>query len=134
LPDVYQTVPAPKGLTGRGVRSFPKRPRAWPAAPVREGHARPAVARTKQASSSELGDPSAGWGGDPTLLQTRSIRPRHIATNTRIHCLQCPNHAGKALYDLHGRSIAARPGTAMPADEHISWHRREVFKGEPLAA
>jgi putative restriction endonuclease len=42
--------------------------------------------------------------------------------------------AGRALYGLHGNQIRARPGTAMPAAEHLSWHRRWVFKGRPLAA
>lgn len=42
--------------------------------------------------------------------------------------------AGRALYTLHGRRIEARPGTPTPADEHVAWHHREVFKGEPLAA
>ncbi len=42
--------------------------------------------------------------------------------------------AGRSLYTLHGRRIEARPGTPMPADEHVAWHRHEVFKGEPLAA
>ncbi|WP_328654423.1 HNH endonuclease [Micromonospora sp. NBC_00330] len=42
--------------------------------------------------------------------------------------------AGRAIYDLHGRSLKARPGTAMPADEHLEWHRRWVFKALPLAA
>ena len=42
--------------------------------------------------------------------------------------------AGKALYDLHGTTLRARPGTADPAAAHIAWHRREVFKGRALAA
>jgi putative restriction endonuclease len=42
--------------------------------------------------------------------------------------------AGRALYDLGGHLLQARPGTAMPAVEHLGWHRREVFKGPPLAA
>jgi putative restriction endonuclease len=41
---------------------------------------------------------------------------------------------GRAVYDLHGRDLRPRPGTAVPAAEHVSWHRREVFKGEPLPA
>lgn len=41
--------------------------------------------------------------------------------------------AGRAIYDLHGRFLKARPGTAMPAGEHLEWHRRWVFKGLPLA-
>ncbi len=42
--------------------------------------------------------------------------------------------AGRAVYDLHGRGLAPRPGTAVPAAVHVSWHTREVFKGEPLPA
>ncbi len=42
--------------------------------------------------------------------------------------------AGRAVYDLHGRALAPRPGTQMPADRHVRWHRREVFKGDPVAA
>ncbi|MBO4208347.1 restriction endonuclease [Micromonospora echinofusca] len=42
--------------------------------------------------------------------------------------------AGQALYDLHGRALRPRPGTPAPAPEHVDWHRREVFKGRPLAA
>lgn len=41
---------------------------------------------------------------------------------------------GRAVYELHGRSLTPRPGTTTPAAEHITWHSREVFKGEPLAA
>jgi putative restriction endonuclease len=42
--------------------------------------------------------------------------------------------AGRAVYELHGRSLEPRPGTVTPSAEHISWHTREVFKGTPLAA
>jgi putative restriction endonuclease len=42
--------------------------------------------------------------------------------------------AGRALYDLHGRELSPRPGTALPAPRHVSWHTRQVFKGGPLAA
>jgi putative restriction endonuclease len=42
--------------------------------------------------------------------------------------------AGRAVYDLHGREMHPRPGTALPAGSHVSWHSREVFKGRPLAA
>jgi putative restriction endonuclease len=41
---------------------------------------------------------------------------------------------GRALYGLHGATVQARPGTVMPAAEHLSWHRRWVFKGRPLVA
>ncbi|WP_229399581.1 phosphorothioated DNA-binding restriction endonuclease [Micromonospora okii] len=42
--------------------------------------------------------------------------------------------AGRSVYDLHGRALRPRPGAPVPAAEHLAWHRREVFKGEPLAA
>ena len=42
--------------------------------------------------------------------------------------------AGRAVYDLHGSTLRARPGTAMPAADHLRWHHRWVFKGQPLAA
>ncbi len=41
---------------------------------------------------------------------------------------------GRTVYDLHGRMLKPRPGTPVPAADHVSWHRREVFKGEPLNA
>ena len=41
---------------------------------------------------------------------------------------------GKAVYDLHGVVLRPRPGTALPAAEHVSWHDREVFKGEQISA
>ena len=42
--------------------------------------------------------------------------------------------AGRAVYELHGRLLTPRPGTITPSAEHITWHTREVFKGQPLAA
>ncbi len=42
--------------------------------------------------------------------------------------------AGRRLYDLHGRALAPRPGTDPPATAHVRWHRRQVFRGRPLAA
>jgi putative restriction endonuclease len=42
--------------------------------------------------------------------------------------------AGRAVYALHGRKLAPRPGTVVPAAPHVAWHVREVFKGEPLMA
>jgi putative restriction endonuclease len=42
------------------------------------------------------------------------------------------SEAGRAVYALHGRKLTPRPGTVVPAEAHISWHAREVFKGEPL--
>ncbi|WP_412543053.1 HNH endonuclease [Longispora sp. K20-0274] len=42
--------------------------------------------------------------------------------------------AGKSVYGLHGQAIQGRPGTPRPADAHITWHREQVFKGQPLTA
>lgn len=42
--------------------------------------------------------------------------------------------AGRALYELDGRALSPRPGTRVPAAEHVSWHRRQVFKGKALRA
>ena len=40
--------------------------------------------------------------------------------------------AGRAIYQMHGRVLSPRPGTVVPAAEHVSWHGQQVFKGEPL--
>jgi putative restriction endonuclease len=41
--------------------------------------------------------------------------------------------AGRVVYDMHERLLSPRPGTAMPAAVHVSWHARQVFKSEALA-
>lgn len=41
---------------------------------------------------------------------------------------------GRSVYALHGRELRPRPGTVLPAADHVLWHRQEVFKGGPLAA
>ncbi|CCH89480.1 Putative restriction endonuclease [Modestobacter italicus] len=41
--------------------------------------------------------------------------------------------SGRAVYALHGRPLDPRPGTQPPAASHVSWHRRQVFQGTPLA-
>jgi len=40
---------------------------------------------------------------------------------------------GRRVYQLHGRSVHARPGTDLPSQRHIEWHVKEVFKDPPLA-
>lgn len=40
--------------------------------------------------------------------------------------------AAKRIYDLHGRPLRPRRGTALPAVVHVAWHDREVFRGQPL--
>ncbi|MFE9205652.1 phosphorothioated DNA-binding restriction endonuclease [Micromonospora sp. NPDC007230] len=60
-----------------------------------------------------------------------------LDTDLRIHvstAFTSRTTAGRMVYDLHGRMLRPRPGTPVPAADHVSWHRREVFKGEPLAA
>jgi putative restriction endonuclease len=42
--------------------------------------------------------------------------------------------AGRAVYDLHHKSLSPRPGTPTPALMHIDWHKREVFKGHPITS
>lgn len=42
--------------------------------------------------------------------------------------------SGRAVYDLHDRMLRPRPGTSGPAAAYITWHTRQVFKGDPLAA
>lgn len=41
---------------------------------------------------------------------------------------------GRALYELHGRPLTPRPGTPLPADEFVQWHRDQVFFGLPLSS
>jgi putative restriction endonuclease len=36
---------------------------------------------------------------------------------------------GQALHDLHGRRLQPRPGTPLPAERHVAWHREQVFRG-----
>ena len=40
---------------------------------------------------------------------------------------------GRAVYELHGRRLTPRPGTPLPAEQHVIWHREQVFYGAPLA-
>lgn len=42
--------------------------------------------------------------------------------------------AGRAVYDLHGVELRPRPGTQLPAEQYVAWHRTQVFHGEPLAS
>ena len=41
---------------------------------------------------------------------------------------------GRRLYELHNKLIRPRPGTVLPATEHVEWHGEEVFKGLALRA
>jgi putative restriction endonuclease len=40
--------------------------------------------------------------------------------------------AAKRVYDLHNRPLRPRRGTHLPAVDHVAWHGREVFRGQPL--
>ena len=40
---------------------------------------------------------------------------------------------GRAVYELHGKKMGPRPGTALPSPEYVKWHGEEVFKGASLA-
>jgi putative restriction endonuclease len=42
--------------------------------------------------------------------------------------------SGRSVYDLHGHELRPRPGSQLPASDHVHWHATQVFKGEPLAA
>jgi putative restriction endonuclease len=42
--------------------------------------------------------------------------------------------SAKRVYDLHGQPLRPRRGTALPADEHVTWHIAQVFKGDRLSA
>lgn len=42
--------------------------------------------------------------------------------------------AGRRIYDLADQPLRPRPGTLLPAPEHVTWHAAQVFKGEDLAA
>ena len=41
---------------------------------------------------------------------------------------------GRALYDLHGRQLRLRPGTPLPTERHVAWHRKQVFQSMALAS
>lgn len=36
--------------------------------------------------------------------------------------------ASKRIYDLHGRELRPRPGSATPAEHHRVWHEEQVFR------
>jgi putative restriction endonuclease len=40
---------------------------------------------------------------------------------------------GRDVYELHGHQLNPRPGTQVPAERHIAWHRSQVFRGASLA-
>ena len=42
--------------------------------------------------------------------------------------------AGRAVYELQDRELRPRPGTVLPAERYVDWHRTQVFRGQPLLA
>ncbi|WP_419753422.1 phosphorothioated DNA-binding restriction endonuclease [Geodermatophilus sp. CPCC 206100] len=40
---------------------------------------------------------------------------------------------GRAVYDLNGQPLRPRPGTPLPAERHVMWHREQVFQGTAIA-
>lgn len=61
-----------------------------------------------------------GLDGDLTILVSGSFTAR--------------TSAGRAVYNLHGQRLSARPGTPPPAEGHLAWHTEQVFKGNSLVA
>lgn len=68
------------------------------------------------------------------LLDRGAIGLRDPGTIFVSDAFSAVGDIGRAVYSLHGRELQPRPGTSLPAVEHVLWHRQEVFKGEPLAA
>lgn len=68
------------------------------------------------------------------LLDRGAIGLQDPATIFVSDAFSAVGDAGRDVYALHGRELRPRPGTLLPAVEHIQWHRQEVFKGQPLAA
>lgn len=68
------------------------------------------------------------------LLDRGAIGLRDPGTISVSESFSAVGAMGRAVYELHGRELRPRPGTALPADEYVLWHRLEVFKGNPLAA
>lgn len=69
-----------------------------------------------------------------TLLDRGAIGFRDRGTIIVSSAFSAVSPVGRAVYALHGHELRPRPGTELPAEAHIEWHRTEVFKGEPLTA
>jgi putative restriction endonuclease len=67
------------------------------------------------------------------LLDRGAIGFRDPGTIDVSDAFTAVGESGRATYALHGRELRPRPGTKLPASEHIDWHREQVFKGQPLA-
>lgn len=68
------------------------------------------------------------------LLDRGAIGLRDPGTVFVSDAFSAVGDVGRTVYELHGRELRPRPGTSLPAEEHVLWHRQEVFKGNPLAA
>ena len=66
------------------------------------------------------------------LLDRGVLGFRDPETVTVSSTYSASSEQGRRVYDLHEHKLRARPGTRMPAQEHVDWHRQEVFKGAPL--
>jgi len=66
------------------------------------------------------------------LLDRGVLGFRDPQTVTVSSTYSATSEQGRQVYDLHGRRLSPRPGTRLPAEEHVDWHRTEVFKGAPL--
>jgi len=59
---------------------------------------------------------------------------------TSSHSIQVSRHfsartdEARRVYELHDRPLRPRPGTPLPAPQYVSWHDRQVFKGDPIAS
>jgi putative restriction endonuclease len=54
----------------------------------------------------------------------------HAVVVSRRFSARTPH--GRAVYDLHGQRLRPRPGTLLPAPEHVRWHTEQVFQGRSL--
>ena len=80
--------------------------------------------------------PSA-TGGYGVVRRTTALGVLGLSLNLRVlvsSMFTARTPAGRAVYELHGLPLTPRPGTITPSGEHLTWHVRQVFKGQPLAA
>jgi putative restriction endonuclease len=68
------------------------------------------------------------------LLDRGAVGLRDPQTLVVSSAFSAVGEAARRVYDLHGKVLRPRPGTALPSPEHVEWHRTEVFKGVPLSA
>lgn len=51
--------------------------------------------------------------------------PQTVAVSSTF---SATSEQGRHVYELHDRRLSPRPGTQLPAQEHVDWHTSEVFK------